>query len=266
MDQLPFKLSFMHRFNLHKLLGLIMDDYDLKTIARIYGVKVKEIKKLEETFNVNISRLAANLKDKIPEKPAPAAPYRVIAIGDSLTSDRQSYMKILNRLWKDDPNREMIDCAISGDTTSMVMNRFYSTAMNQEFDWAILFLGTNDSRGPEDEARMTNVSFEEYKANIQYFTETLLKRKAKVINVTVPYADDEVQKAYFPDTNWTYDKKRMDQNNKFIRDMSKRLSTHVADLAKKLNEYKGEVIEEDGVHLNGEAHSMLCELLLDILP
>ena len=66
MDQLPFKLSFMHRFNLHKLLGLIMDDYDLKTIARIYGVKVKEIKKLEETFNVNISRLAANLKDKMP--------------------------------------------------------------------------------------------------------------------------------------------------------------------------------------------------------
>ena len=74
MDQLPFKLSFIHKFNLHKLVGLIMDDNDLKSIARIYGVKLKEIKKLEAGFDTNISRLARNLKKKEIARTRPVIP------------------------------------------------------------------------------------------------------------------------------------------------------------------------------------------------
>ncbi|KKL96359.1 hypothetical protein LCGC14_1845270 [marine sediment metagenome] len=266
MEQLPFKLSFMHKFNLHKLVGLIIDDYDLKSIARIYGVKLKEIKKLEAAFEANISRLAQSLKEKMSQKPAMSSPCRVLAIGDSITSDRESYVRILNRLWEDDPNRKMIDCAVSGHTTGDIVNRFYSTAMNQEFEWAVIFLGTNDSRGLDNGSHIENISFDEYKKNIKYFTETLLKSGKKVIHITVPYVDNEVQKEYFAETRWTYDKKRIDNNNTFIRELSKKLDTRVADLAAKLKEHKAEVLEEDGVHLNGAAQSIICELLLDILP
>jgi lysophospholipase L1-like esterase len=243
-----------------------MDDYDLKTIARIYGVKVKEIKKLEAGFDANISRLSENLKEKMSKKPSLSSPCRVLAIGDSITSDRESYVKILNRLWEDDPNREMIDCAVSGHTTGDVINRFYSTAMNQVFEWAVIFLGTNDSRGLDDGSNIENISFDEYKQNIKYFTETLLKSGKKVIHITVPYVDNEVQKEYFADTRWTYDLKRIDHNNEYIRELSKKLGTQVADLAVRLKDYEGNFFEEDGVHLNGEAQSIICELLLDILP
>ena len=44
MDQLAFELRFMHKFNLHKKCDLIIDDYDLVSMARVYGVKLKELK------------------------------------------------------------------------------------------------------------------------------------------------------------------------------------------------------------------------------
>ena len=56
-EQLPYELDFCHKFNLHKWLGLIMDDYDLKTIARIYGVKLKKLKKIEAVFARHIDEL-----------------------------------------------------------------------------------------------------------------------------------------------------------------------------------------------------------------
>jgi len=265
MNQLPYELSFMHKYNIHKVLGLLIDDYDLRSIARIYGVTMREIKKIENSFTQNISEVASDLKRKFPAKSLDR-PYIVAAIGDSLTSDRESYAKILNHLWRDDPKRKIIDCAVSGDTTHHIINRFYSTVLNKSFDWAIIFLGTNDCRELADEAHVSIISFEEYKRNINYITESLLKRNKKIIHVTIPYVDNERLREFFPDANWRYDKKRINITNDFIRKLSNRYKTKLADLSREIDNFKGDVLEPDGIHLNQQGQILLCEMLLKILP
>ncbi len=84
--------------------------------------------------------------------------------------------------------------------------------------------------------------------------------------MTIPYVDNERIKSYFPDTNWCYDRKRIDKTNDFVRELSKKFATHLADLADALAKFKGEVLEHDGVHLNGQGQLVLSELLLKILP
>jgi lysophospholipase L1-like esterase len=266
MEHLPYELNFLHKYNIHKLVGLLIDDNDIRFIANIYGVKYKQLKKIEETFNENISRLADNLKNRFPVKPPLEKPVHILALGDSITSDRESYMKILKKLWKDDPSREFLDCGISGDTTSDVINRFYSTVVCESFDWAVIFLGTNDSRQLNDETHISLISLDEYKRNMKHITESLLDQGKKLVHITLPYIDNERFQKFFTDTNWIYDKKRIDKTNDFIRDLSKKHKTHLADLAAKIGEHKGDVLEKDGIHLNGDGQTLLCELLLDILP
>jgi lysophospholipase L1-like esterase len=265
MEQLPFELKFMHKFNIHKQSGLLIDDYDLVSMARVYGVKPKELKKLEIQFDKRIKTASEKLREKFGVKPVKTA-YTIAAIGDSLTSDRESYVKILNHLWKEDGGRVMIDCGISGDTTCDVVNRFYQTVMNQEFSWAVIFLGTNDSRANDDEYNHSFLSVDEYKRNMIYIIENLLKRQKKIILVTIPDPDNSRMKAYFTEFNVKYDMKRIGRTNDVIRELSKKYGTELADFSVRLKEYGLDGLEKDGIHITIEAHMVLCELLLGILP
>lgn len=263
MEQLPYDLRFMHKFNLHKLAGLLIDDDDIASIARVYGIEEKTLQGIENEFRRNVSTQADNLKKKLQN--IPDTPCVIAAIGDSITSDRESWAKILNQLWKDVEGRRVIDCAISGDTTCHIKDRFYSSVLNETFDRAVLFIGTNDCRELDDEAHISNISHEEYMKNMYYFVDALQGRGKEVTIVTIPYVDSKRLKAYFPDANQRYDDTRIDRANDFLRNLAREKKTKLADLALALKKIEGDVLEEDGIHLNSTAQLVLCELLVPLL-
>jgi lysophospholipase L1-like esterase len=280
MSQLPYELEFMHKYNLHKLLGLLIEDDDIPAIARIYGVSLDELKDIDRRYRQNVSRMARELASKRPPEPA-VAPLTILALGDSITSDRESYVKILAEYWtlaapsqgrstaadvSGQSLRRIIDCGISGDTCCDVVNRFYSTVLNEEFDWAIVFLGTNDCRQLDDPARISNLSLEEFGRDLRYFVERLLKRGKEVVHVTLPPVDNERLREFFPDDNWVYDPAHLEAANAIIRELARENGSPVADLAEVLVGRESEVLEPDGLHLNAGGHLALCRLLLDIVP
>ena len=139
MNKLPYALDYMHKFNMHKWLGLLVRDDDLRSIARIYGVHPRELRAIEKRMQANVAGLAARLAQG-RGKPAaegangagsPGVPLRVLALGDSITSDREGYVNILNRYWKGTA-RTMIDCAISDDSTSNLIDRLHATVAEAE--------------------------------------------------------------------------------------------------------------------------------------
>lgn len=268
MNELPYELSFMHKFNLHKWLGLDIDDDDLRSIARIYGVKLRELKKIEASFNENVSKLTQDLSLRFHIKSQLDTPCNILAFGDSITSDRESWVKILRLFWKNDKTRRIIDCSISGRTTASMIDHLYESVFNQpfEYEWVVIFVGTNDTRELDDDAHISQISLEEYRLGMEYIIKSFQKRNKKVVNVTIPYGDTERFQKFKPDGNWKYDQKRTDKTNEVIRDLSKRYGTKIADLAKSINEYDGDVLTPDGIHLNGNGQTLLCELLLPILP
>jgi lysophospholipase L1-like esterase len=264
MNQLPYPLEFMHKYNLHKWLGLAIEDEDLGAIARIYGVKVTRLARIERGFRESIARLAASLP-KREAKPL-ASPLTILALGDSISSDRESWVKILNRYWREDPNRRVLDCAISGDTTCNLLNRFYSTVLNQEFAWVVLFIGTNDCRQLNDPAHISAISLEEYRRNVEYLTERFVERGKRIVLVTLPPADNARLRAFFPEANSCYDPARLEATNRYLRELAARKGFAVADLAAAIQAQHQDVLEEDGLHLNGTAQTILCRLLLELLP
>ena len=263
----------MHKFNMHKWLGLLVRDDDLVSIARIYGVRPGELRRIEKRLQATIAELAARLAQG-RGKPAtesasgagsPGAPLAVLALGDSITSDRESYVNILNRYWKGTPRR-MIDCAVSDDSTSNLVDRLYSTVMNQEFDWVVIFIGTNDCRQVNDPARMARISLLEYLGNMEYFTDLFIKRGKQVILVTIPPVDMRRFSESFPNSGYIYDKGRIDETNRRLRELASRKGLKVADLAQALADQSDDVHMQDGLHLNSTGQLILSRLLLEIIP
>lgn len=265
VSQLPFPLEFVHKYNLHKSLGLLIADDDLPSIARIYGVRLDELRAVDDRFQANIARLAARLAEQKPLAPA-AQPVTILALGDSITSDRESYVKILNRYWRDDSNRRIIDCGVSGDTGCHVINRFYATAAAEPSDWVVIFLGTNDCRQPDDGSGVSNLSPEESERDLRYVTARFLEQGRKLVYVTLPPVDNARLKTFFAGRNFVYDPRRLDAANGRIRAVAAETGSSVADLAKAIAESGKDYLEPDGLHLNGEGQLLLSGLLVEALP
>lgn len=265
MSQLPYPLEFVHKFNLYKWLGFLVEDDDLPSIARIYGAPLDDLQHVERKYRGNVARLAAQLAAERPPARA-GTPVTILALGDSLTSDRESYVKILRAYWEGDANRRIIDCGVSGDTGSDVLNRFHRTVLNQEFDWAVIFLGVNDCRQLDEPKGISNISLEEYQRDLRYIAWRLLERGKKLVHVTLPPADNRRLKEFFPDANWVYDPRRLEATNSFIRKLAAENGSGVADLAAAIAGTEQDVLEADGLHLNNAGQLMLCRLLLEVLP
>ena len=254
----------MHKFNLYKLSGLLIEDHDLSSIARVYGAPLKELEKIEAGFRRNIAELSTSLpaEGKPPADPA----VSILAIGDSITSDRESCVKILNHHWRKYLSRQMFDSAASGDNSADLIKRFYSTVLNQEFQWAVLFIDTNDCCQLDDPSRISVLSLEEYKRNIRFISETLLGRGKNLIQITLPPADNTRLRHFFPEANSVYTKKHIGEINDFIREWTGEKGYPAADLARAVERQDRDILGPDGLHLNSAGQRLICELLYDLLP
>jgi lysophospholipase L1-like esterase len=266
MNQLPWALDYAHKFNIHKWLGLLVKDDDIISIARMYGARPRELRKVEKQIQANVADLAARLaQDKGKPAAGTGAPLAVLAVGDSITSDRESYVSILNAYWKGTPRR-MIDCAVSGDSTSDLIDRWYGTVMNQQFDWAVIFIGTNDCRQVDDPSHTARISLPEYQKNMEYFVDQFLARGTTVVLVTIPPVNMTRFKETFPDAGWFYDKDRIDATNRGLRELASRRGLKVSDLAKAIGAQNEDVMTPDGLHLNSAGQLILSRLLVEIIP
>ncbi len=260
MAHLPYPLGFMHKFNLHKWLRLEMRDDELPAIARIYGVRRGLLARIERGFRENVDRLAASLPRRA--EPPLEKQVSILALGDSITSDRESWARILARYWREDPRRRILDSAISGDTTASLLERYHSTVGNREFDWVVLFIGTNDCRQLDGKTPM--VSFEEYLRNLEILLDRLAGKR--VVLVTLPPADNERFRSFFPDSGNCYDAGHLAAANKLLRELASRRKLALADLAKGLEPLGAEALEADGLHMSSAGQLVLCRLLLELLP
>jgi lysophospholipase L1-like esterase len=260
MEQLPYTLEFMHKYNLHKWLRLLVEDGDLGSIARIYGVRRGALSRIDRGYRKNVDRLAASLPRRA-ERPL-EKPVTTLALGDSITSDRESWARILARYWREDPTRRILDSAVSGDTTASLLERYHSTVANQEFDWVVLFIGTNDCRQLDEKTPM--VSLEEYRRNLQILLDRLAGKR--IVLVTLPPADNARFRSFFPESGNCYDAGHLEAANRLLRELAAGRQVALADLAARLQAQGGDALQPDGLHLSSTGQLALCRLLLEFLP
>jgi lysophospholipase L1-like esterase len=276
-NRLPRTIDHVHKFNFYKWLKFLIEPNDLDSISSIYGVGRSELERIEQQFAGNVQALSQELASRHqPKTTAGQQPGTVLkaqtdlidilAIGDSLTSDRESYVAILRRFWEGNHRYTIKDSAVSGDTTAQVIARYYLFVANETFNWAVLFIGTNDCGMSDDTQKLPKVSFEEYKRNLNYLTSKLQEQCGNnIIQVTLPPVDNLRLQEFVKPNRLIYDSAYIDMVNGYIRNSAVENGFYLADLASALEREKIDFLREDGIHLNDHGQLILSELILQTL-
>jgi lysophospholipase L1-like esterase len=263
VTQPSYDLEFIHRFNLYQGAGLSIAEDSIEAIARVYGVSPGRLQAIEDRFRTRTAALAGELRESLPPFRTERN-YRIMAIGDSMTADREGYVDILRSYWGADPGRALYNVGRSGETTADVLGRLEADILPRTFDWAVLFIGSNDCGGPAGSGGQ--VSITESARNLDYLVDHLLDAGKKVIQVTLPTPDNDRTRAFFGDGNWHYEPERIAAMNRLIRGQSHVKGTGLADLAEGLSSRNIDPLQRDGLHLSARGHLLLAESIARLLP
>lgn len=161
------------------LVGLPSDVYAAESARMLEGAK-KAARELGSEPGV-VERI-----DRLPL----ADGARIIAFGDSHTSDPQSWATILGELLATRHVSLAIDAA-PGDTTTHGLIRI-GQVVAQQPDWILFFIGTNDARTQGPQPKKTLVDHQETVRNLRELQERAAREtKARCLWLTPPAVDEE---------------------------------------------------------------------------
>ncbi len=143
-------------------------------LAPLFDVDLPTYQKIRSIFAETTRQAALDLLDD-PAFPAQVdrlpfeAGATVVGLGDSITDDLQSWLEILREvlaLRRSHDQIKVSNAGISGYTTAQVVSRFLDV-VQQEPDWIICMVGTNDARRHGLSPTKTLVSLEETAKNLE---------------------------------------------------------------------------------------------------
>ena len=257
------RIRFLFKSNLHRLMGFSIDDNDINRIAAIFNCSPDMLAEITKEFKRNVSRIAKEIFEEMPGRIQTLEKNgrKVICIGDSISSDRESYQYILREVFHQSQRVQFIDSAVAGNTTKDLRERFYNTVLNHDFDTAILFIGTNDAKMLHDQSFLPLTSLSDYLHSMKCLIRYIQKQNAQVFVVTLPYVDVDRLRTYFPDQNFFFTKNHIDCMNALIGRIVSEMNIGVIDIAAELKS-AGDMLEPDGIHINNEAHKLLAKMII----
>ena len=176
------------------------------TAAALFGLDEAAYQDTKNRFDENARGAASELLgedgfagrvDRLPFRPGDV----VLAIGDSITDDLQSWLEILRHLLllrRSQDGIRIVNQGVSAQTTAMALRRFVPTVA-QEPDWVICFLGGNDVTRVGPEPNKAQVGLQETIENLEAMrrvTSTLTE--ARWVWITPPTFHEERAAGYPP--------------------------------------------------------------------
>lgn len=148
-EQLARLIQFIHPAKTLGALPGVTED----VVAAAFGLDGAEYRRIRRGFEENARAAAqallqdADFAARVARLPfAPGG--KVVALGDSITDDDQSWAEILRHLLalaRPADGIALVNAGVSGHTTSDVLARFLGV-VNERPDWIICMIGTNDAR------------------------------------------------------------------------------------------------------------------------
>lgn len=202
-EQLQFMLQFVHpEKTLADMPGLEDPEQQSLLLAKIFNISPEMYRAQKQGFADSAWQAArellnnANFNERFRQLPFSSG-EKIVGLGDSITDDYQSWIEVLRcLLTQGSPEKELavVNAGISGDTTTQVIARFLAV-INENPDWIICMIGTNDARRHGLEPSKTLVSLDETVRNLdalRHFALTQTQAKwvwmtpASVIETLIP--------------------------------------------------------------------------------
>ncbi len=170
-----------------------------QTLAPFFRTDAGTYREIKDAFTERAHRCAsellrdarfADLVDRLPFEPETA----VVGLGDSITDDLQSWFEILRHLLTErrpDEGIRLVNSGISGDTTSGLLSRVLEV-LEEDPDWVLILIGTNDAPFVREPPTKTLVSPEETAKNLRALRDLVKARSgARLAWMTPPPAIED---------------------------------------------------------------------------
>lgn len=259
--------QFLIKYNIQKLMRQGIADDDHIRIGNALGINPTLVLQIINEYKSSVIDSANKIQNICKFQPKCVNKYKkVICIGDSNSSDRESYFNILKQLFIHDTNIDFIDSSISGATSSDFLNLTYTYAVNLEPHIAIIMLGTNDTRKNSDALSKNNISAEEYENNMRYIVGILNMNNITVIINTIPQTINQYQRDVYGENNWEYCSQDIMRYNNILRDIANEYPIIINDVDFDKNSINLEdFLSYDGIHLSKVGQEYIAVKLLPVL-
>ena len=249
------------KFNMQKLI-LDIPEGDSKRLGEVFGASEEETAEIIIGCGDTAVELAKGFLAK-HAKPEVRCRKTVAFIGDSITSDRESYLRAIQYLFRDDEEINIIDAAVSGDKSDDAKMKFHLRVLNYKPDVTHILIGTNDLRINEGAGASSCISLGEYEKNLDYMISTLKSAGSEVVLSTISPIVNSRLKARFPDDHWYYRTEDIAAANDIIAALAGRYGCGFNDMRQVYRKYPDEeLMLADGLHLNKKGQALLLEGVL----
>jgi len=265
MMDAAFKFNF--KFKLHKTsisIGLGDEDYERLSVA--YGVTLADVMAEVTSAKASNMREAGLLLKKYPDASEMLRGKRIAFLGDSITSDWQSYMNVMRAAFEKDKDIEILDAAVSGFKTIDLMTNFVPLVTDFKPDIVHIMIGTNDMKRTTDAAAAILIPPEEYRRELCYLVDRLKNDGARIVLSTLPPFDPDKIYASFNAVNVQYVEADRTAYNGVVREVAAEydcILNEMEDVYKKHE--SAQITEADGLHLNLDGQRMLACGVLESL-
>ncbi|MGH8609792.1 MAG: SGNH/GDSL hydrolase family protein [Gammaproteobacteria bacterium] len=167
-----------------------LDDVHL---SAAFGLDAATYRSILESFAAQARRIALRLTDQHAVRECISTVFaeedRIVALGDSITEDSQSWAEILSQVMKlirPKDGIRVINAGLSGDTTADLISRFVRLAEGTP-TWVMVMIGTNDARRhgtPPSEMMVSHAESERNLAALGQLVRT--HTEARIVWVTPP--------------------------------------------------------------------------------
>ena len=193
-----YDFPFCFKFRLHKaychFIGITDSDDD--RLRDVYGVDQETYDEVIRAESEHNAKYAELLKTKVDLSKLGIKPLRIAFLGDSITSDRNSFLNIFKKA-VEDKDIEIFDFSVAGAVSANMFSVVRPDYTDVHADIAHIMIGTNDIRSIDDENGYAICSATEFEKNVGFVVKELVEEGTKVIISTIPPIVIERAKAHF---------------------------------------------------------------------
>lgn len=243
----PEDVAFV-RFHMQNWLQLGIAENDYARIADILRIPAAEVSALCAAYDAENRAVG----DSLPKGAVPPLirSVRVAFIGDSITSDRTSYLRILRETLRERADITLCNCAVSAWKSVDVVQAFGESVRPYRPNAAVVMIGANDMLGFRDRPADTVVSLSEYRRNLQLIGEFLRAEGAAAVFNTIPPVLPTRTAVQIPSDHWAFYGAHVRACNTVIRDVCRDEGGTLNDMEAAFEQEKERFLDADGLHLS----------------
>jgi lysophospholipase L1-like esterase len=266
--QRPTREELDARFNVYSRLFTHQDPSDESFWSQLHDMPKDDFIRLVRSIHADVVGEASSIVDEVK-----LAPYRarlprdekdrVLALGDSITSDRGSWFEILSCVAELVGTRShWINSGTSGDSSTHALGRFDRAVTALEPTHVVIALGTNDSRRNNSGDGVRLVSTDEYSRNLRAILALCEAHGAQATLLSPPPVDPQMIEAWHFEENLHWSNSDIAETAEMTRAVAQAVGCEFINLYEAFPEPSGQHHLPDGLHPNRRGQGWIARQVL----